>query len=360
MSTSGILSYIGWTFLPNLVTGWLQSLYYGITIRAGDPKPQPGTPLWLKHRRRIHMTVVLAYLLYTVVEADYEVLRDGDFYQDLGLPHNVDDKGIKSRFRRLAAIHHPDKISTSGDDPPSEVVFMQLKAAQDTLLNPTKRFAYDRFGPDILYWQHCDSIREYVLAGLKVAAPLYLGSAIFMALLGLTGYLQWGRFWRYLAFGSLVLLEIHTITRPYSPAFLTVLLNPLLQKYTLHPPILPFQMLVLARRAALTLFIALAQLGHLFQPSVAGPVSSSNAQQQQQLLKLEQLASHNETEASRLLALDMAPFVGDDGAVKDLRSKIREWLVQNTIRADPEVRDAMGRAMGRRRIGAPVGARGTR
>lgn len=119
-------------------------------------------------------------------------------------------------------------------------------------------------------------------------------------------------------------------------------------------------MLVLARRAALTLFIALAQLGHLFQPSVAGPVSSSNAQQQQQLLKLEQLASHNETEASRLLALDMAPFVGDDGAVKDLRSKIREWLVQNTIRADPEVRDAMGRAMGRRRIGAPVGARGTR
>lgn len=89
-------------------------------------------------------------------------------------------------------------------------------------------------------------------------------------------------------------------------------------------------------------------------------MSSSNAHQQQQLLKLEQLANHNEAEASRLLALDMAPFVGDDGAVKDLRSKIREWLVQNTIRADPEVRDAMGRAMGRRRMDAPVGARGTR
>ena len=47
------------------------------------------------------MTVVLAYLLYTIVEADYELRRAGDFYQDLGLPHSVDEKGIKSRFRRL-------------------------------------------------------------------------------------------------------------------------------------------------------------------------------------------------------------------------------------------------------------------
>ncbi|MCJ1299456.1 hypothetical protein MMC08_002248 [Hypocenomyce scalaris] len=373
MSTTNFLSYAGWTLLPNLITAWLQSLYYGITIRAGDPKPQPGTPRWLKHRRRIHMTVVLAYLLYTIVEADYELRRAGDFYQDLGLPHSVDEKGIKSRFRKLAAIHHPDKASILGEDLPSDAFFVQLKLAQDTLLNPTKRFAYDRFGPDILRWQHCSSIRDYLLVGLQAAAPMYVGSAIFMVILGVTGYLQWGRFvgltqsylqWRYLIFGSLVLLEVHTLTRPYYPPFLNVVLNPVLQKLTLHPPILPFQMLVLARKAALTLFIALSQLGPLFQTSIAGPVTSSSpsfdAQQQQQLLKLEQLAKHNEIEASRLLALDMAPFMGDEAAVKDLRSKVKEWLVQNTIRADPEVRDAVGRAMGRRRMGAPVGARGTR
>lgn len=84
----------------------------------------------------------------------------------------------------------------SGDDTPSDTVFVQLKLAQDTLLNPTKRFAYDRFGPDVLHWQHCSSIRDYVLVGLKTAAPIYLGSAIFMVLLGVTGYLQWGRFVR--------------------------------------------------------------------------------------------------------------------------------------------------------------------
>lgn len=125
--SNNLLSYAGWTFLPNvrspqyapllhcqqpsfvrrliselqLVTGWVQSLYYGITIRAGDPKPQPGTPRYTKHRRRIHLAVIILYLLYTIYEADYWVRLNGDFYQDLGLPVDVDEKRIKSKFRRL-------------------------------------------------------------------------------------------------------------------------------------------------------------------------------------------------------------------------------------------------------------------
>lgn len=93
-----------------------------------------------------------------------------------------------------AAIHHPDKVSTSGDDTPSDAIFVQLKTAQDTLLNPSRRFAYDRFGPDVLHWQHCSSIGDYVQVGIKAAAPIYLGSSTFMIILGVTGYLQWGRF----------------------------------------------------------------------------------------------------------------------------------------------------------------------
>lgn len=53
----------------------------------------------------------------------------------------------------------------------------------------------------------------------------------------------------------------------------------------------------------------------------------------------------------------MAPFVGDEDGVKELRGKVKEWLVTNTIRADPEVRDAVGRELGKRRAGAPPGAR---
>ena len=77
----------------------------------------------------------------------------------------------------------------------------------------------------------------------------------------------------------------------------------------------------------------------------------------EQLTRLEQLAQGTDAEALRLIKLDLAPFVGDETGTKALRGKIREWLVNNTIRSDPEVRDAMGRALGRRRAGAPAGAR---
>lgn len=69
------------------------------------------------------------------------------------------------------------------------------------------------------------------------------------------------------------------------------------------------------------------------------------------------MAQSTEIETQRLLALEMTPLVGDEAGQNDMKGRVREWLVQNTIRSDPEVRDAMGRAMAKRRVGAPAGAR---
>ncbi|MCJ1240889.1 hypothetical protein MMC14_008893 [Varicellaria rhodocarpa] len=342
-----------------LATGWIQSIYYGVSISAGDPKPQPGSPRYIKHRRRIFITVILAYLLFTIFEADHEIRQKENFYQSLGIAHDAEERAIKSRFRRLAALHHPDKVSSSQDRETSEAFFVHLKLAQDTLLSPAKRFAYDRFGPDILQWQHCSSIRDYLLAGLQAFAPLYVGPVVFMILLGVAGYLQWGRFWRYLTFASLLLLEICTITRPYFPPLLISILNPIFANLTNHPPLLPFQFLILARKTALTFFIALSQLTPLFRPPAVATSTSSNIDPQQ-LIRLEQISAMNDQEATRLLALDMAPFAGDEQGVSDLRGKVKEWLIQNTIRADPEIRDAVGRALGRRRVGVSTGAKSAR
>lgn len=360
MSSSAVLSYAGWAFLPNLVTGWLQSIYYGITIRAGDPKPQPGTPRYIKHRRRIHMTVIIVYLLYTFYEADYIMRQSGDFYQDLGLAPGAEEKQIKSRFRRLAALQHPDKVPT--DDlirhAAAESNFVNLKTAQDTLSDPVRRFAYERFGPDMLKWQHCKTVRDYLVTGIQTSSlPLYAGSTLMMALLSLTSYLQGGRFWRYLTFVGLFVLEYHTITRPYPPPLLTKIFNPVLSKLTFHPPLLPFQLLVLARKATFTLFIAFSQLGNLFPQSKPAATANMSPHDLNQLARLEGTAKASEIESSRLLALDMSPFVGDEQGTKELRARVKEWLVNNTIRADPEVRDAMGRALAKRRSGAPAGAR---
>jgi len=95
-----------------------------------------------------------------------------------------------------AATHHPDKISASEDRAASEAYFVHLKLAQDTLLNPIKRYAYDRFGPDMLDWEHCSSVHDYLLFGLRFYSPSYIGAAIMLIILGVMGYLQWGRFVR--------------------------------------------------------------------------------------------------------------------------------------------------------------------
>jgi preprotein translocase subunit Sec63 len=51
--------------------------------------------------------VIVVYLLYTVYEADYQLRLAGDFYQDLGVAHDVAEKAVQSRFRRLyVALFH--------------------------------------------------------------------------------------------------------------------------------------------------------------------------------------------------------------------------------------------------------------
>ena len=59
------------------------------------------------------------------------------------------------------------------------------------------------------------------------------------------------------------------------------------------------------------------------------------------------------------MGMEMSPFVGDQAALKVVQGKVKEWLVQNTIRNDPMVRDALGNELQKRRV-APAGARGTR
>ncbi len=375
--SGNLLSLAGWTFLPNvklpfkpvsndlklttmqLATGWVQSLWYGITIRAGDPKPRPGSPRYIEHRRRIHIIVVSAYLLYTIYEADWDIRKASDFYQDLGISHTATDRDIKSRFRRLAAIHHPDKVSSTS--PSSEGFFVHLKLAQDTLLDPAKRFAYDRFGPDITQWRHCSSIRDYLFHGLTSILPYYGIGAVFMYILGMLGYLEWGKYWRWLTLVILCVFELHTISRPYFPPIAAKVLNPLLTTFTQHPPYLPFQLIQLTRKMAVTLYIAFSQIGPLLQsPEQARTQGDQEVVVRQQLDRLDMIAKAADIEATRLMDMEAAPFTGDPQVLKEVQGKVKEWLVQNTIRNDPEVRDALGKLFKRRRVDAPAGARGNR
>lgn len=152
----------------------------------------PQTPRYERHRRNIFLIVIVAYLLYTLYETFHQVQLAGDFYQALGVSPFADERTIKSRFRRLAAQHHPDKVSL---DNGSEAYFMFLRRAQETLVDPVKRFAYDRFGPDMQSWGEQKTTQDFVMLSLtKSVLPQYAGGFITMVVLNWLWWANWGRY----------------------------------------------------------------------------------------------------------------------------------------------------------------------
>lgn len=152
----------------------------------------PQTPQYERHRRTIFIFVITSYLLYTLYETFHQVQLAGNYYQALGVSPFADERAIKSRFRRLAAQHHPDKM---GLDAGSEAYFMFLRRAQETLVDPVKRFAYDRFGDDMLGWGEQKTMRDYITASItRSIIPQYLGGFVTMMVLNWLWWSNWGRY----------------------------------------------------------------------------------------------------------------------------------------------------------------------
>ena len=70
-------------------------------------------------------------------------MAQADFYETLGVSSDADEKTLKSAFRKRAMQYHPDR--NPGDDA-AEAKFKELNTAYETLKDPQKRAAYDRYG----------------------------------------------------------------------------------------------------------------------------------------------------------------------------------------------------------------------
>jgi molecular chaperone DnaJ len=70
-------------------------------------------------------------------------MAKADYYQTLGIARNVDQKELKTAFRKKAMQCHPDRNPNNKD---AELQFKAINEAYEVLKDPQKRAAYDQFG----------------------------------------------------------------------------------------------------------------------------------------------------------------------------------------------------------------------
>ncbi|USP79315.1 hypothetical protein yc1106_06589 [Curvularia clavata] len=364
VSLDTILPFLVWQFLIPIAAGWVQTVLYGIFIRAGDPKPMPGSPRFVKHRRNILIAIYAAYFVFTIYETDFNLQRSSNAYHDLGVPVDIDDGGLNSRFRKLTIRYHPDKIGQNVDREMANNYYVHLKHARDIILDPVKRFAYDRFGPDILnQCRDCLTTKEFIDSALLASAMTYAGLLILLIGANGLGFLRDGVYWRYLGLLAVATFEMRTAMRPDHPAFLSKYLNPLVTSTNVRPPYLPFQLITIMKKTCISLTQFLALLTPLYRvdpQNPSEPTDDSDESRHAQLNRLAQFVAESNKDANRLLELESVPYRDNEKAKSELREALKKYMVQNVVHQEKEVRNAMGEVMRRRRTGAPHGAQGTK
>merc|ERR1719433_406071 len=119
---------------------WEACLEKGERMEHKDP--------WKKTRQRIALFfifigwILFAMIVYQISQFDYE-MANFDPYEILGVSLDADKKTIKSQYKKLSLVYHPDKPTGN------EKLFMKLRKAYDALTDETARYNWEHYGnPD--------------------------------------------------------------------------------------------------------------------------------------------------------------------------------------------------------------------
>lgn len=277
-STSAIFRFIGWSFLPSALANGAINAYYRL-ITPGIAPPRRGTPAYASQYRIAFAALAAMYLIYTLVAAVTSL--QPNYYLILGVDQRADEQAMKAAFRRFARRNHPDRpgIGAGGAER-----FREVRDAYEMLKNPVKRFAYERFGPEIISWKGCTTPKEYIIQGISASSGFPIGTAAILFLMSILGQSSSSSFvsavylgstrslnptalfqWRYIILATVLFAETYLILSPTTP------LSSGDVSYTHTLPILssllPYQQVIVLHQAFVSLSVCIAQLGPILFPN---------------------------------------------------------------------------------------------
>ncbi|GAA6058729.1 hypothetical protein JCM10212_003417 [Sporobolomyces blumeae] len=318
--SSHLTSILCWTFLPSLFTNLLLSTFYRFNPSSRPTLPSnasasqvaDATGASQRHHRRARIALVIGYLAYSVLSV-YWAQSSGfaqNYYSLLGISRDVVERdgpsAVKSHWRRLARVYHPDKVGKSG-----EARFVELRRGVDILEHDGRRWAYERFGPGVTEWGKLVTNREFLVKGATNSAAFWVFA--FTSILAISFFRRSERrnnFWRYLGLGLACALEFHLLLRPSpSPTFSFC-----------FPNRLTYEHITLLRQLFVSASMAMSQLSPLLFPV---PIESTLSQAEQDaaramadatalkplLQRLATLTAAAEAEATALQHLELRPLV---------------------------------------------------
>jgi len=253
-TTKAIFSLLGWSYIPDFITSTL--------LRWA--RPYLRTPLTPLHYRLTFAFVVLSYLVYNFLEASHST--PPNFYELLGISPASDESKIKAAFRAFARRYHPDRVGPEGSN-----LFVAVREGYEALMEPNKRWAYDRFGAEILTCKECVTQRDFLGRGLIQSLGFHIVSGLALLFFSVIGKSSSVAFWRYTLFFGHFASELSLLFSP-SPS------SPEYQGYSVlsvfFPTRLAFQHIRLLHQLFMFFSIAVSRVAPVLFPDASGDASS--------------------------------------------------------------------------------------
>ncbi|WWC86250.1 uncharacterized protein L201_001123 [Kwoniella dendrophila CBS 6074] len=330
---SSLLSPLLWSFLPAQITHQILP-YLTQFVPAIFPAAPRGSPTYIRNYRIAFTGVICTYLAYTFYTNEKDKNIREDFYGLLGVSTDVDEDGLKKAYRNLSRLYHPDRAGSGNDE-----IFILIRRAYETLSDPVKRYAYDRFGPKILDWKSA-SVREYIITGLNHSIGFYLVSGGFMLLLSLLGKAREGSYWRHTLFCVLLLLELNLIlsSSSFSDVFgRSASILGYIFRILKEPQFIQISFL---HHIFTTISIAINQLTSVWCPS---PPSRED-----EWLKVLNMSKQLEMESISSFQSEVVSLMstGDPKNIENLiQHNMQDILVERSISSHPQIRQAYQEAL---------------